>query len=109
MSDPITPLTPEQTAIAQQHAQNEPYVERVLISDVDIPLNVLTDGLPDETISSRWARWSKMTGIRGAIGRAGSRMLDWFQTDHGAKAIAGDAARAQKIEQVEDASGEINQ
>lgn len=109
MSNPITPLTPAQTQTQEAKAASEGYIKRVLVSDVDIPLNVLTDGLPDETISSRWARWSKMAGIRGAIGRAGSRMLDWFQTDHGARAIAGDAARARKVEQVEDASGEINQ
>lgn len=107
MSDPITPLTPEQTATREARAVREPYLERVAIA-LDEDVNVDTGGLPDETISSRWARWSKMNGFRGVVGRTGSRMLNLFQRDHGAQAIAGDDARAKRVAAIEENSGEIS-
>jgi hypothetical protein len=110
MDNPVTPLNPQQTAEREAHALQEPYLERVLVSDLDIPVNVATDGLPGETISSRWARWAKnYKGVRGFIGRWGSRMLNLFQHDHGADATAGDAARAQRVLETENESGIINQ
>lgn len=110
MSDPVTPLNPKQTATREAHSLQEPYIERVLVSDLDIPINVATGGLPDETISSRWARWAKnYKGVRGFIGRWGSRMLNLFQRDHGADAVAGDAARARRVLDTENESEIINQ
>lgn len=55
MSDGITPLTPVQLAAQGAQAEKEAYLKRVLIG-LDMFMNVLTDGDPDETISSRSAR-----------------------------------------------------
>jgi hypothetical protein len=55
MSDGITPLTPDQLARQEAQAEKEAYLKRALIG-LDMFMNVLTDGDPDETISSRSAR-----------------------------------------------------
>lgn len=108
MSNPVTPLGPQQTAEREAHSLQEPYPERVLIA-LDQAVNVDTGGLPDETISSRWARWAhNYHGVRGFLGRMGSRFLNLFQRDHGADAVAGDAARAQRVLDTENDSGIIN-
>lgn len=109
MSNPITPLTPEQTAAREAHSLQEPYIERALIGALDMPINVVTDGLPDETLSSRFARWSRMEGWRKYVGGFMCQMLNIPQKDHGADAVAGDAARAQRVLDAENASGIINQ
>jgi hypothetical protein len=49
---------------------------------LDMGVNVLTGGLPDETISSRLARDAEQHRI---VGEIGSKILDVFQKDHGAK------------------------
>lgn len=101
MSDGIIPLTPEQTALQEAQATKEGYIKRDLIA-LDMGVNVLTGGLPDETISSRWARGAE-EGHK--LDELGSKGLDLFQKDHGAKAQAGDTARAIKVDQTEAASG----
>lgn len=109
MSDPITPLDPAQTAEAEQHAAHEGYVKRDLVA-FDQMVNVLADGSPDETISARMGRWATgETGLKREIGTAVSRALNLFQADHGARAIAGDDARAKAVEKIEESSGEIDQ
>lgn len=101
MSDPITPLTPEQIALQEAHASQEGYIKRDLIG-FDQFINVLMDGSPDETISSRMARWAtEETGLKQAIGSAVSRGLDLAQPDHGAKAMAGDLERADNVAAIE--------
>ena len=55
MSTGIAPLTPQQAAAQEQKAAAEAYPKRLLIA-LDMFINVLTDGDPDETISSRAAR-----------------------------------------------------
>ncbi len=51
MSDGITPLTQAQFDAQKQSAANENFIERDLVA-LDTAANVLTGGLPDETISS---------------------------------------------------------
>jgi hypothetical protein len=104
MSDPITPLTPEQTQAAEVRAEHEVYLHRILVG-LDQFMNVLSNGDPDETISARAARAAE----RGKPwGIAMSKFLNIFQKDHGPRAQAGDVARATAVETLEDASGGIN-
>lgn len=107
MSNPIKPLSEKQTVAQEAKAATERYFERILVSEDD-QINVDTGGLPDETISARAARLALSgKGIGGFYGRLMSRFLNLFQRDHGAKAIAGDDARARKVEAVEEGSGAI--
>jgi hypothetical protein len=94
MSDGITQLTPEQFAAQKASAAKENYIERVLVDAVDVPLNVVTGGLPDETISSRAARDAQE---HKPLGELISKVLDEIQPDHGAKAQAGDTERAEAV------------
>lgn len=102
MTDGITPLDPTQVASQETQASEEGYVKRVLIGALDMPVNVITGGLPDETISSRWARGAER-GNKFCI--LGSKFLDLFQKDHGAKAQAGDVERAEIVVKTEETSG----
>lgn len=103
MSDPITPLDPQETQQQEEQAKKEGYLHRTLVG-LDQFANVITGGKPDETISSRAARAS----LKGnKFGKLVSKFLNVFQKDHGAKAIAGDDARAEQIEQAEEGSGGI--
>jgi hypothetical protein len=105
MSDGITPLTPDQLARQEAQAEKEAYLKRALIG-LDMFINVLTDGDPDETISSRSARAAERGKHWGIVM---SKFLDVFQHDHGAKAQAGDVARAQAVIAIEDSSGGFKQ
>jgi hypothetical protein len=101
MSDPVTPLTPEQVAYQEARAGKEGYVHRSLVG-LDQFTNVLTGGEPDETISSRAARADEQGKFWG---RAMTRFLNFFQSDHGPKAQAGDVERAKVVAGLEDTSG----
>lgn len=90
MSDGITPLTPEEIAAQEAQAGQEGYIKRDLIA-LDIAANVVMGGHPDETISSRLARGAEAGHI---VGEIGSKILDVFEHNHGAKAQAGDVERA---------------
>jgi hypothetical protein len=105
MSDGITPLTPDQLARQEAQAEKEAYLKRALIG-LDMFMNVLTDGDPDETISSRSARAAEKGKHSGIFM---SKFLDVFQHDHGAKAQAGDVARAQAVIATEDSSSGFKQ
>lgn len=105
MSDPITPLDPQQTAVEEAQTAREGYVHRVLVAG-DIFLNVLRGGPEDVTISTS-AGLAAEHGNR--IGRILSALLNDFQKDHGAKAAAGDAERAQAAQQIIDQAKVINQ
>lgn len=104
MSDPITPLTLEQVRAAQVDVVQEGWLRRSLVA-VDQAVNVIVlKGQPDETISSHAAR----AATEGKWwGRTLSRILNWFQPDHGAEAEAGDLQRAQNVEQIEKNSGNL--
>lgn len=101
MTDPITPLTPEQVAAQEAKTAKEGYFKKDLIG-LDQFVNVETGGNPDETISSRMARWdTESTGARHEIGKIISEGLDLFQADHGAKAEAGDLERSEAVRSIE--------
>jgi hypothetical protein len=97
VSDGITPLTPEQIAAQEARAGQEGYIKRDLIA-LDMLGNVITGGHPDETISSRLARAAEAHEI---VGEIGSKILDIFQRNHGAKAQAGDVERAEVVIDIE--------
>jgi hypothetical protein len=101
MADPITPLTPAQVTNQEARASREGYLHRTLVG-LDQFTNVLTGGNPDETISSRLARSAEQDHT---VGKVGSAILNLFQKDHGPKAQAGDAERAERIETIEEQSG----
>lgn len=101
MSDGIVPLTDAQVVAQEAKTAKENFVQRDLVA-VDQCANVLTGGLPDETISSRLARAAEQHEV---VGEIGSKILDVFQRDHGAKAQAGDLERADAVAMAEKASG----
>ena len=103
MATGITPLTPSQVATEEAQAAHEDFIERDLVA-IDQAANVLTGGLPDETISSRLARDAQKHEI---VGEVGSKVLDVFQGDHGADAQAGDVERAAEVVKIEEASGDL--
>ena len=103
MTAPITPLTAAQTAQQETQAAHEAYIHRLLVG-FDQFMNVVTDGDPDETISSRAARAAEKGKPWGV---AMSRFLDVFQKDHGAKAQAGDLERAEAVANDELQSGAV--
>jgi hypothetical protein len=104
MSDPVTPLTPEQVAYQEGRASKEGYLHKDLVG-LDQFANVVTGGNPDETISSRAARADESGKTWGKLM---SRFLNFFQKDHGPKAQAGDVERAKTVEQLEEKSGGLN-
>lgn len=102
MSSPIQPLSPAQLAEQEADAVRQGYVHRDLVA-FDELINVLLDGSPDETISSRMARWAtEDAGLKREIGTAVSAGLDKLEPDHGAKAEAADLARAQAVAAIEE-------
>jgi hypothetical protein len=103
MSDGITPLTPQQLEQNEQETLKDSYIHRVLVA-FDILINVICGGNPDETISSRASRAATEGKTWGIIL---SKFLDVFQSDHGAKAQAGDVERAIAVENLEDKSGNL--
>lgn len=91
MIDPINiPLEEAETA-------QEGYWRRVIVA-LDQFLNVVFDGLPDETMSTRIYRAS-------LEGRTWGIVLNWLlcrvQSFHGARATAGDLERSESIEKTE--------
>lgn len=106
MSDPITPLTPAQTAAAQAQAAKDGVLHNDAVAIDDFANVIILRGRNDETISSHAARADEQGKWWG---KALSRFLDFFQKDHGAKAQAGDLERAQAIAQTEENSGGLNQ
>lgn len=93
-------MNKDQIDIAVQEAQaaKEGYVHRVLVG-FDQFVNVILRGRPDETISAR----SYRAALEGKLwGRILNACLNVIQSDHGAKAAAGDLERAKAILATED-------
>jgi len=108
MSNPVTPLTPEQTAAQEARAIHEPYIERDLVA-IDKTIATFAGATPDTTISADAGIAAvKDKGFKGWYGRTMSRFLNLFQSDHAAKAVAGDEAQATEAERVMEASGVID-
>lgn len=103
MSDGITPLTPDQEKLYEKQASQEGWFHRVWVA-LDMFVNVLFKGNPDETISSRSARAATEGKTWGVIL---SNLLDLIQKDHGAKAEAGDVERTKEVQYLEDHSGDL--
>lgn len=103
MSTGITPLTPAEQAEQEKQAAHEGYIRRNLVA-FDVECNVLTGGLPDETISSRLARDAQKHKL---IGEIGSKALNLITHNHGAHAQAGDVERAKAVIEAEVASGDV--
>lgn len=107
MSDPIQPLTPAEEQAALDQAAHESTFHRDAVA-VDVCANVLLGGNPDETISSRMARWDTQDGgVRHEVGRVISEGLDLIEHNHGAKAEAADLERAQAVERIESTTGTL--
>ena len=93
-------MNPDNIDVAQQEAQAaaEGYLHRCLVA-FDIFVNVLCRGREDETISARAYRAS----LQGKLwGRVLNGALNLIQTEHGAKACAGDLQRSQSIAATEE-------
>lgn len=95
MTDPVTPLDPQQTAQEEKQTAAEDYPRRVLVAG-DIFLNVLRGGPQDVTISTSAALAARKGN---EFGKILSEFLDVFQRDHGADAAAGDMERAEQAQQ----------
>ena len=92
-----TPLTPEQVALQEQQTLHEDYLHRLAVS-CDQFMNVVTDGLPDETISSRAQRMSEQGNEFATLL---IKVLDIIEKQHGEKAQVGDATRAEVVKEIE--------
>lgn len=110
MKNPVTPLTPEQTAAqeASDKAYKTPYWIRVL-KGADEEGNIITGGMFDETWSARFARWVlDRKGMTRKVGIIMCTWLGWIQPNHDVKAVADAVVDAENIIAVEEASGAID-
>jgi hypothetical protein len=103
-----TPLTAAQVATAEQRASKEGYIHSVLVAFDDFwnvagsPVFYQQKGLVDETISAHTRRIvDDPTAKHKLLAKVLNHLLDVIQPDHGAKAEAGDAERAQAVAAVE--------
>jgi len=109
MSNPVTKLTPGQTAKQMQQAKTEGYFERVLVGE-DKEIATIAGATPDTTISEDAGIAAvEDKGFKGFYGRWMSRVLNLFQKDHGAKATAGGVAQAEEAIAVAEKSGLIDE
>lgn len=103
--NPVTPLTAQQTSVAEAKASGEKYPHREAVA-LDIFVDETLDGPMDETISARASR----AALRGKWwGIALSRFLNFFQSNHGPQAQAGDLERAKEVEKTELSSGGVKE
>ena len=105
IDEPVTPLTPQQTATAEQQAASEGWLRRDLVAIDEAGNVVFLRGLPDETISSHASRAAFEGHEWGVVL---SDVLDKFQKNHGPQAQAGDLERALNLVFTEERSGEID-
>lgn len=95
-----------------RRAAKEGYLHRVLVA-FDQFWNVVLGGNPDETISSRAARWAtrRQRGLWlwRIVARAMVAWLDFIQPGHDVGARAGDLVRAEEVAQTEAGSLHIRE
>lgn len=109
MSSPVQPLTPQQFAQQELKDIHQSWFHRDAVA-FDQMVNVFADGNPDETISSRMARWAtEDSGFKKEFGSAVCDALNKINPDHGAKAEVADLTRAEAVEGVELASPTIKE
>ena len=100
MGEPVTPLTPQELAQQELDALHESWFHKDCVA-FDQMVNVFAGGNPDETISSRMARWAtEDTGFKKGFGSAVCEALNRIEPDHGAKAEAADLERAKDVESI---------
>jgi hypothetical protein len=97
--DPIVALTPAQEVIQEQQAASEGWAHRSIVAFDQLVNVFLLRGQPGETISTHAARADR---LGNAWGVWMSRFLNIFQSDHGAKARAGDIQRAKNLLKIEE-------
>src|SRR5258708_6624309 len=100
---PITPLPPAQALGLEAGVKSDSYILRVLI-EFDIFVNVICNGHPGETISSRAARAATQGKWWGTLL---SSFLDLFEKDKGETAEATDIGRAEVVINLESQSGNV--
>lgn len=100
MADAITPLSPTEEIHEEGQAAQEGWIHRSLVAFDQLINVVLCKGQPGETISTHSARADR---LGKTWGKWISRFLNIFQSDHGAKARAGDIERAKNLLRIEDA------
>lgn len=96
--DAIISLTPEQEAHQEQTAAREGWMHRSLVAFDQMVNVIIFRGQPGETISTHSARADRLGKTWGKVM---SRFLNFFQSDHGAKARAGDIERAKNLLEIE--------
>ena len=108
----ITPLNATETHIQMQQATKEGYGLEVAIA-LDKLGNTLTGGNSDETISARCGRDTYLDEQAHKHTHALADFMSWWlaklQRDHGAKAAAGDLARAESVIVMEKQSGLVTE
>ncbi len=104
MANPVQPLTPAELAQQELEDIHQSWFHRDAVA-FDQMVNTFTDGPPDETISSRMARWAtEDRGFKRAFGSAVCASLDKIEPDHGAKAEVADMVRGERIAALEAAT-----
>ena len=96
-SNPVTPITPQQTALQEAKAAKEGYIRRLPVA-LDIAVDEAAGGPMNMTISTRMGIWAlRPQGIRKHIGVGMCKFLNLFQSNHDPKAAAGDLERAKQV------------
>jgi len=109
VSEPVSPLTKQQTTEAEAKSAKHSYPVRLAL-DLDESIPPIF-GAPLGTTISGDAAIAAVNdkGFKGFYGRTMCRFLNLFQKNHGAKAVAGDLERSEEVEKYEEDSGVINQ
>jgi hypothetical protein len=100
----ITPLTPSEAQGTENTIYEEGYIHRCFVA-LDLFLNVIFKGQPDETISSRVGRAATEGKLWGILL---SKFLNLFEKDHVAVSEAADTGRAEEVIKLEQESGNLD-